>query len=127
MSRDGITAKMLEQWGHNATTSFSPTGDTPISLDPPNHEMNEGLFIVGILLNDVIPRSTYNPPIMTEGPVKIIKNPSVMKHIPRQPKEIVLMKIPAPLRNLKRTEPSIEIGTETNPSTKGNMKKIEFS
>ena len=89
--------------------------------------MNEGFFIVGIILNDVIPRSTYNNQIMTECPVKIIKNPSVMKHIPRQPKEIVLMKIPAPLRNLKRTEPSKENGTETNPSTKGNMKKIEFS
>ena len=104
-----------------------PPSRPPISFAPPNHEMNEGLFIVGILLNDVIPRSTYNPPIMTEGPVKIIKKPSVMKHIPKQPNEIVPMKIPAPLRILNRTEPTIEIGTETNPSTKGNMKKIEFS
>ena len=117
---------MLEQWGQDATTSFSPTGDIPNSFPPPNHETNEGLFIVEILLNDVIPRSTYNPPTMTEGPVKIIKNPSVMKQIPRHPNEIVLTKIPAPLRNLKRTEASKEIGTETIPRTKGNMKKFEF-
>ena len=89
--------------------------------------MNEGLFRVEILLNDVIPKSTYNAPTIIEVLVKIIKKPSVMKHIPRQPNEIVQTKIPGSFLSRRRIDPNKAIGIEIIPKINGKMKNIEFS
>ena len=89
--------------------------------------MKDGLFRVDILLRDVIPRSTYRAPIITDGPVNIIKKPSVVKHIPMQPNDIVLTKMPGAFRNLSRMDPNIEIGIEISPKINGKMKNTEFS